>query len=97
MFFKRKEHRSVRFSRCENARVAIVISEHAVPERCRGVPCTFSTLTHFSHTFSTMTVESFHDDVRHFRPFMLILFHANTRSHMVCAVLHNFRKTKNPQ
>ncbi len=38
-------------------------------------------LTFFSRTFSTMTVKSFHNDSRHFLPFMLILFHATTRSH----------------
>src|SRR2546425_13178995 len=43
--------------------------------------CTFSTLSVFSCTFSTLTVESFHDDDRHFRPFTLVLFHANNRPH----------------
>jgi hypothetical protein len=46
------------------------------------VHCTFSTLTHFPRTFSTMTIESFHDDVRHLQPYMLILFHAYTRPHI---------------
>ena len=42
---------------------------------------TFSTLTFFSRTFSTMTLESFHDYGRYFRPFKLILFYENTRPH----------------
>jgi hypothetical protein len=43
---------------------------------------TFSTRTLFSRTFSTMTVESFHDYNRHLRPFKLILFHAYARPHI---------------
>ena len=38
----------------------ILISKQAVPEWCRGVPCTFSTHSVFSRTFSTLTVVSFH-------------------------------------
>lgn len=53
---------------------------------------TFSTRTRILRPFSTMTGESFHADSRHFRPFLLILFHATTRLHRTrCAVRHNFR------
>ena len=43
---------------------------------------TFSTLTLFPHTFSTLTVESFRDYGRHFLPFTLILFHDQNRRHI---------------
>jgi hypothetical protein len=66
---------------------------HAILQ-CEDAHRTFSTLTRFWRTFSTMTVESFHDDGRHFRLFMLILFHAYNRPHNLCAVRHNFRKTQ---
>jgi hypothetical protein len=53
---------------------------------CEDAQRTFSTLTLFFRTFSTMTVESFHDYDGPFRPFTLILFHDYDRSHMLCAV-----------
>jgi hypothetical protein len=49
---------------------------------------TFSTLTRFWRTFSTLTIESFHDYGRLFYPLTLILFHDYKRSHM-CAVYCN--------
>src|SRR6266699_3055665 len=85
MLLKRNEHWSVRFSHCESAPVAILISKQAVPEKCRGVQDTFSTQTLFSRTLSTLTLESFHDYDQHFRPFTLTLFHDNNRPHIVCA------------
>jgi len=50
---------------------------------------TFSMLILFSHTFSTLTVESFRDYGRHFLPFTLILFHDQNRQHIPCAVFCN--------
>lgn len=44
---------------------------------------TFSTLTRFWHTFSTLTIESFHDYGWLFYPPTLILFHDSKRSHIV--------------
>lgn len=56
-----------------------------------------SMLSGFSRTFSTMTVESFHDYDQHFRPFTLILFHDNNRSHMCCCchLTHGFADFQN--
>ena len=47
------------------------------------------------HPLSTMTRDSFHVYSWTFRSFVLILFHAYERSHMLCAVRYNFRITKN--
>jgi len=44
---------------------------------------TFSTLTRFWRTFSTLAIESFHDYGRLFYPLTLILFHDYKRSHTV--------------
>ena len=45
---------------------------------------TFSTLTRFWRTFSTLAIESFHDYGRLFYPLTLILFHDYKRSHILC-------------
>jgi hypothetical protein len=50
--------------------------------QCEDAQRTFSTLTRFWRTFSTLTVESFHDYGRLFYPLTLILFHDDKRSHM---------------
>ncbi len=55
-------------------------------KRRRDVQCTFSTLTVLWRTFSTMTVESFHDDSVPFSCLTLILFHAYNRRHIPSVV-----------
>jgi hypothetical protein len=50
--------------------------------QCEDAQRTFSTLTRFWRTFSTLTIESFHDDGRHFYPLTLILFHDYERPHV---------------
>src|SRR5690348_768154 len=45
----------------------------------------------YGETFSTMTVESFHDYDGHVHPFTLILFHASKRSHTGKTERHIYR------
>jgi hypothetical protein len=49
--------------------------------QCEDAQSTFSTLTRFWRTFSTLTVESFHDYGRLFYPLTLILFDDGSRLH----------------
>src|SRR5947209_16006440 len=64
-----------------DSRAAKLFTRKQSPREVPDVRCTFSTLTLFSHTFSTLTVASFHDYSWHFRTLMLILFHDNKRPH----------------
>jgi hypothetical protein len=64
-----------------DAQAAKLFTRKQSPSEVPDVRCTFSTLTLFSHTFSTVPLASFHDYSWHFHTPLLILFHDNKRPH----------------